>query len=118
MTNHRSVCSAALVALFSLGLASAALAQAKPATPPASAEKGQTMKDEKTAKDKAAKKKRPKARKRAWITARKPGWIRRILADPRTAFPFFIFRQHAPPLTIGPGRIAGIEATCGRVSRL
>jgi Ni/Co efflux regulator RcnB len=59
MTKHKTVCTAVFAALFSLGLAGAALAQATPATPPANAQKGQTTKDSKakSEKDKAAKSK-------------------------------------------------------------
>ncbi len=73
MTKHKTVCTAAFAALFSLGLASAALAQAKPATPPASAEKGQTMKGEKTAKDKADKKKEAQGQKKGMDNGKKTG---------------------------------------------
>jgi hypothetical protein len=73
MTKQKIIATAALAALFSLGLAGAAFAQATPATPPVSAQKGQAMKDDKATKDKAAKDKKAQGQKKGMDNGKKTG---------------------------------------------
>jgi hypothetical protein len=63
MIKHKIVATAALAGLFSFGLVGTTFAQATPATPPATAQKGQGMKDDKAAKDRAVKDKAAKDNK-------------------------------------------------------